>query len=121
MDWVLGILGGFCFSLGAQDLRLHPFLINFGSASRGREEANFDCFTGILFPFSNRRSRVTKLHLVICEVSNQVADWEGRTGGAFLNEGNPRTCPWVYLYFRVFLLSQFCILEGDEYREQTWL
>lgn len=78
--WVGGIFW-FCFSLGAHHLRLHPPLINFGSASRGYEEANFDCFTVILFPVSNRRNRVTKLHFVISGVSNRVADWEERTGG----------------------------------------
>ena len=59
---VLGIVW-FCFSLGAHDLRLQPLLINFGSASRGHEEANFDCFTVIPFPFSSRRNRGTNCTL----------------------------------------------------------
>lgn len=36
----------FCFSLGAQDLRLYQVLINFGSTSRRHEEANFDRTSG---------------------------------------------------------------------------
>lgn len=113
----------FWFSLGAQDLRFHPLPVNFGPASRGHEEAKFACFAGIPFPSPKRRNRETKLHFVGSGVSNQVADWEGRSGGVLPNEGKPRTYLWVSLYFRVFLLSPFifCTPEDDECREQTWL
>lgn len=121
----IGVWGGcwFWFSLGAQDLRFHPLPVNFGPASRGHEEAKFACFAGIPFPSPKRRNRETKLHFVGSGVSNQVADWEGRSGGVLPNEGKPRTYLWVSLYFRVFLLSPFifCTPEDDECREQTWL
>lgn len=66
-------LGNFwvCPFFEAQDLRLYPLWISFGSTSRGQEKANFDFFTVI--PFLCSFNRVSNLHVVTSGVSHQAA------------------------------------------------
>lgn len=65
----------FCFSLGAQDVRLHPLLIKFGSASRGPEEANFDCFNGDNYShFPTQRTEW--LNCTLCSLESLKTLWK---------------------------------------------
>lgn len=81
----------FWFSLGAQDPQAAAIINQLILIPPAEGMRRQNLIVVVPFPICKRKNRITKMHFMITEVSDQAADWKEGTRDVLLSKGNPGT------------------------------